>query len=105
MKRNRNWEQAIASLVASLTFQEVAKRLGVNYQVARRIINEYGYKAVDGRKFGQVENRKLEPDKVDWRMSNVDIARQFGVSRERVRFVRNYLGKPKIESRGRRRKV
>lgn len=37
---------------------------------------------------------------IDWSMPNVDIARKMGVSRERVRQLRNNWGKPPVESRG-----
>jgi hypothetical protein len=48
-----------------------------------------------------MKTRKVNPDKIDWRKSNIQIARELLVSRERIRFVRKRAGKPKVEARGR----
>lgn len=37
-----------------------------------------------------------------WDMPNVDIAKKYGISRERVRVFRKRLGHPPVEARGRR---
>jgi hypothetical protein len=100
--KETNYARALASLPAGLTAPEVAARLGVNTPQARILIGRHRYRAADGRTFSQHVTRKLNPDAVDWTQSNADIARQTGVSRERVRFLRKQLGLPFVESRGRR---
>ena len=99
--KNRRWEIEIRKLLSGLTIKEVACRLRVPYQTARRIIREYKYRTVDGRCYGQNDRRKFHPREADWKLSNIALARQFKVSRERVRAVRWQLGKPRVESRGR----
>lgn len=97
--------RVLASLPAGLTITEVSNRTGWDYQKARRLAREHRYRSSDGRTFSQAGKRKLEPHGIDWTMSNADIARQFGVSRERVRRVRQNLGMEKVESRGRKRNI
>lgn len=94
-------ETLIEALPPGLTFQEAALRLGVDYQACRRAIQKYGYRASDGRRYCQNSTRKLVPEKIDWRKSNIQIARELLISRERVRVVRSKIGKPLVESRGR----
>lgn len=91
----------IESLPIGLTLGEAARRLGQTYQATRHHILKFGYPAVDSRKFAQSAKRKLDPAKIDWSQSNVTIAAQCGVSRERVRSVRQQLKLPRVESRGR----
>lgn len=101
MKRNHNWRKLLKSIPAGLTYSEVARRLGTKYFDTREAILKYRYKAVDGRRYGQLRHRKFDLSRVDWKLPNVDIARQFGVSRELIRLRRRALGKPFVESRGR----
>lgn len=101
MKTDRNWSDLIACLPPGLTFSEAAARLGTDYQATRNAIKRYGYKAADGRKFSQNGRRKLVPENVNWKLSNIEIARRLKISRERVRFMRAQLNKPFVESRGR----
>lgn len=96
-----SWKSLISSLPKGLSFTEAATRLGMDYQSVRAAIKRHGYKAVDGRRFSQNHNRKFWFEGVNWKMSNVEIAREHGVSRELVRRVRNRLCKPFVESRGR----
>ena len=42
---------------------------------------------------------------LDWTKSNLELGRQVNKSRERMRQIRNILGKPKVEARGRPRLV
>lgn len=91
----------IESLPQGLTFEEAARRLQQNYQAVRYHIIKFGYQAVDGRKFSQADRRQLDPTQVDWSQSNIAIAKQFTVSRERVRIIRQQLNLPPVESRGR----
>jgi hypothetical protein len=101
VKKKSNWKALIKSLPPGLTFSQAAKRLRRDYQCTRQAIFNYGYRAVDGRHFTNMKTRKVNPDKIDWRKSNIQIARELLVSRERIRFVRKRDGKPKVEARGR----
>jgi hypothetical protein len=101
LKANITVPSLFEKLPPGLTIPQVAKRFRVNYQTARRLIKMNLYLYTDGRHFGQLKRRKFNPAKADWRKSNVAIAKQFCVSRERVRVVRGKLGHPFIESRGR----
>jgi hypothetical protein len=96
-----NWKALISRLPKGLTFTEVAKRLGTEYQSTRHAIIRYRYPAVDGRSYGQRRLRRLVPERIDWSLSNIEIARRLLVSRERVRVVRKALGKKRVEARGR----
>ena len=98
------WKSLIDSLPDGLTFSEAAKRLGLPYQATRQAIIRYRYPAVDGRRYGQRRVRRMVPESIDWRKSNIQIARELLVSRERVRIVRKALGKKRVESRGRKAK-
>lgn len=95
----------LASLPSGLTISEVGLRLGLSYQRSRDVIRESGYKSRDGRTMAQIARRVLDPATVDWSLSNIEIARKSGVSRERVRAIRERLGKAKVEARGRHRKA
>lgn len=97
------WKELFRSLPHGLSFGEVARRLGIPYQQVRIAIHEHGYKATDGRRFS---SRRIIPvEKIDWTQSNADISRKFDVSRERIRVLRKRLGKPFVESRGRRKAI
>ena len=95
-----NWKAAIKTLPPGLTPREAASRLGLPYHSVRAALRLNGYRAADARTLVQNSRRKLIPDRIKWTMSNADIARRFGVSREAVRQLRNELGKPFVESRG-----
>lgn len=88
------------TLPRGLTFAEAARRLGLDYRKALYVIHKHGYPAVDGRHFGQRSHRRLDPSRVDWKQSNIQIARRFRVSRERVRFLRERLGKAAVGKPG-----
>lgn len=104
-KMNRtDYARALASLPAKLTIAEVSHRLGLSYQVARSAIRKHGYDFEDGRAYGQKCRRKFNPERADWTRSNIAIAWENGISRERVRVIRGKLGKPFVESRGQPRK-
>lgn len=96
-----NWKDLIKSLPLGLTFSQAAKRLRRDYQCTRQALFKYRYRALDGRHTAQLKTRKVNPDKIDWRKSNIQIARELLVSRERIRFVRKHAGKAKVEARGR----
>lgn len=96
-----NWKDLIDCLPPGLTFSEAAKRLGKDYQAVRYAIIRHGYPAADGRRFSQNASRALDPAKVDWSLSNIEIARRLGISKQRVSKVRKQLNLPLVESRGR----
>lgn len=96
-----NWRALIKSLPPGLTFKEAAVRLGRPYNNTRLALHKYRYKAADGRAFSQRGQRKVRLEDIDWRQSNVEIARTFGASRELVRQLRKKLRKPFVEARGR----
>ena len=75
--------------------------MGIPYRRACYLIHKGRYRALDGRRFGQRKNRKLVLEKVNWKLPNSEIAESFGVSRERVRQIRQKLGKKAVENRGR----
>lgn len=99
-----HWKQLIESLPPGLSFSEASIRLCLDYQAVRNAIRRYEYKAIDGRRISQNNNRKCWYDDVDWKKSNIVIAREHGVSRELVRRIRKRLGHPRVESRGRKKK-
>lgn len=101
MTKDRKWRIAVDRLAAGLSISEMSRRLGVSYQIARRIAIAYKYPVADARKFGQSARRKIVPEEIDWTMSNIAIARKFNISRQRVKVVRDKLGIPMIEARGR----
>jgi len=82
------WKRIIAELPPNLTLAELCQRLDKKYQTVRRAMRVYGYACFDGRRFAMIKYRKLKPEAVDWSLPNCEIARQFNVSRERVRQVR-----------------
>lgn len=95
------YSDLVRSLPPGLSQIEVARRIGLPYQSARQVIARCKYKSADGRAFSQNTKRRLMAEQCDWKRSNADLAREFGVSRERVRQMRDQLGKPFVESRGR----
>jgi hypothetical protein len=88
----RNWPALIERLPEGLTTHQIARRFRVPYLTAWRAARRFGYPAVDGRRMGQRHRRKLKPELVDWRKSNVEIARELLVSRQLVSFVRHRQG-------------
>jgi DNA-binding CsgD family transcriptional regulator len=78
----------------SLTIVDVAQRLKLPPTVAHRLIRAAGYPFRRASGSGE-GNRKAYASrwaKVDWTMSNIQIAETIGVSRERVRQVREQRG-------------
>lgn len=97
----RYYRRLLSGLPKRLTVPELMRRLDLTYMQARTAAKRAGYQTSDGRKFCQRKKRRVIPEKADWTKSNADLARLFKVSRERVRQIRNELGKPFVESRGR----
>lgn len=82
----------IGKVPPGLTVSEVASRLSLSYHQARYRMLKAGYRAKDGRETGQHNHRKFNPKPHEWRLKNADLARRYGVSRERVRKVRELRG-------------
>jgi len=99
-----NLAHLVKSLPFGLSYREAAARIGLPYQRVRLAMIRDKYPVADGRGFSQNGRRKLNPALLDWSKSNIALARQWKCSRERVRTLRQKLGLPKIESRGRRKK-
>jgi hypothetical protein len=79
-----------------MTISEVAKHLGSPYQITRRLVLRHGYHRLDGRRFAQQFRRLLDPNSADWKKSNLQLARQFLVSKQRVSIVRKQFINSKI---------
>ena len=90
--RKRNWPALFKKLPSGLTFTQVSRRLRVNYLQALRAAHKFGYAATDARHLAQRHRRKLNPELVDWRKSNIQIARELLVSRQLVSMVRHRDG-------------
>ena len=77
-----NWPEIIATLPPGLSSIEVSRRLNRHPRTVHDALTRYGYAATDGRHAGQLHRRKLDPDKVDWSRPLVEIAREWGVSKQ-----------------------
>lgn len=88
----RDLSKLLARLPSGLTFTQVSRRLRVNYLQAFRAAHKYGYQATDARHLAQRHRRKLNPELVDWRKPNIQIARELLVSRQLVSMVRHRDG-------------
>lgn len=76
--------ERIKRLPKGLSFTQAARRLRTPYANTLRILHRVKYPAVDGRTHSQDFRRILDPAKVDWRKSKLAIARELGISRQRV---------------------
>ena len=82
-------------LPPGLTVVEIARRLGISQGWAHTCMHEAGYP------FRRVfrRNQKVPQEqweKINWQLSNAEIARKLRVSRERVRQIRLREGLPKV---------
>lgn len=94
------WQEMIAKLPPGLTVFQAAEQLGRNYNTVHRWLIRLKYPYVDGRTVWTSDRRgavvrKIDPTRVDWSMGDSAIARQFGVSRQRVNLLRNRLRHPR----------
>jgi len=98
---------AIKRLPPGLTYRAAAKTLGMPYMLCRKQLIKVGYIAKDGRGNGVARRQALlrEFAGVDWRKSNIGLALELGKSREWIRQVRNLLNQPRVEARGRKKKL
>lgn len=99
-----DWPDMIEALPPNLTLSQAAQLLHRPYASVRHNLIRLNYPWRDGRSlrfaFGQPVSR-VPWEKVNWRLSNIVIAHRYRVSRELVRRIRNRLGKPFVEARGR----
>lgn len=96
-----NWKARIARLPRRLSYAQAAKRIGKPYQTVRKQLIAHRYQTINGHRTAKWRTRKINVSAIDWRRSNVEIARDLLCSRERIRKIRLTLGKPFVESRGR----
>jgi hypothetical protein len=89
--RQQRWFDRLSSLEPGLRLSEVAARLGEPYATVQRWASFFGYPIRDGR--GD-RLARVDWSRVNWRKSNVAIAGELGVTRERVRQVRAGNFKP-----------
>lgn len=94
----RDWSKLLGELPPGLTFSQVAKRLKAPYGSTRIAIHCYRYPASDGRAHGQRLRRILDPEKVDWSKSDIEIARELLISKQRVNLVRHQFRNGKNKS-------
>jgi hypothetical protein len=95
------WKDIIASLPKGLTIAQAAKLLRYSETLVRRRMEDVGYK------WAVVEKSRVPPwaKDLNWKLANSELARNLCCSRERIRQIRDLLGKPKVENRGRTRKI
>jgi len=91
------WSQMIKALPAGLTAEKAARIFRRSVTLTRRRLKENGYAIKEARKY----EIPAWAAAADWSRPNVDIARKFQLSRERVRQFRKKLGHPIVECRGR----
>lgn len=89
------WEAEIKKLKPGLSVKEAANLLGRSWPITCQWLNHFGYKFRETRGEERAKwwkkRARLKPHKVDWSTRDADIARKFGVSRQRVRQVRAKL--------------
>ena len=84
----------IQKLPPNLTVAQVARRLKVSVTTARAWTRKIGYVPRIEHALQKVRSEQLQ--KVDWSMPNCQIALLLGLSRERVRQIRDSLGIAKV---------
>lgn len=92
------WSDLIKALPPNLTVEKAARIFRRSITLTRRRLLANGYKLKEARKY-EIPAWARE---ANWNLPNVDIARKYSISRERVRKFRLKLGKPFVEARGRR---
>ena len=85
------WFDRLVGLEPGLDLETLSERFGAPYRTVQRWVDLFGYRFADRRCRGG-SNEKWEH--VDWRLSNTQIARRLGLSRERVRQIRFARGLP-----------
>lgn len=83
--RQQDWFDRLSAVEPGLTLAELSARLGEAYATVQRWASFFGYPIRDARR---ERTARVDWARVDWARSNVEIARELHVSRERVRQVR-----------------
>ena len=83
------WPTLVKKLPKGLSALQASKRLRQNYATTRYWLIKRGYHRKDGRRVPWSRERWqrtiiVDPSKVDWRMTDAEIARGFLVSRQRI---------------------
>jgi hypothetical protein len=94
------WRDRLATIEPGSPLQELQRRFDASYSTVHKWVRHFGYTICDLR--GQTPSW-ADWTEVDWRQSNVAIARALNVSRERVRQVRLKIGQAKVPARSARR--
>jgi len=84
------WFAKFSKLKPGLSLHDVAKMLGESYASVYRWADLFGYSFPDLRRRGRVSESAWAD--ADWSLRDADLARQLGVSRERIRQVRAARG-------------
>ena len=92
------WFQRLGAVPSGLDLSALAQALGTAYSTARRWAFLFGYPITDRRCRGPRDKW----NSIDWKLSDSQIARNLGVTRERVRQVRKQQGLPPSTGRHRR---
>lgn len=93
--RQQRWREVLASAEPGLKLAELAARLKQPYATVQRWAAFFAYPIRDGRR---ERAARVDWRRVDWRKTNVQIAHELGVSRERVRQVRRTSGIPPVQT-------
>ncbi|HEY2585200.1 MAG TPA: hypothetical protein VGI81_05500 [Tepidisphaeraceae bacterium] len=93
--RQRRWAEMLDSVEPGLKLAELVGRLKQPYATVQRWAAFFGYPIRDGRR---ERPARVDWRRIDWRKTNVQIARELGVSRERVRQVRRTSGIAPVET-------
>src|SRR5258708_757959 len=89
--QNRDrWYERFAALQPGLNLQEIVEQLQETYASVYRWADLFSYPFPDLRRLGRVAADDWE--RIDWQLRDAEIARDLGVSRERVRQVRAARG-------------
>src|SRR3990167_1878799 len=104
---NRDTFQRIGKLPTGLTIAQCASRLRLSYFTARRWLLHARYRYTVARRRPRSESWKLNASmvnwsKINWTLPDAEIARQAGVSRQRINKYRNHNEKNNAISTGRR---
>lgn len=84
------WFERFEQIEPGSDLETLARRFNTNYRVMHRWASLFGYPFTDRR----CQVAPEDWDRVDWSLSDSEIARQLGISRERVRQVRAARGLP-----------
>lgn len=85
------WYRRIRALKPGMTLDQIAQKLRLSRTNARKWALFFGYRPIDTRFRGGGAEKW---DRVNWYQRDTDIARELGVSSERVRQVRAQRGLP-----------